>query len=169
LRQVRNGHLDGTYLARHTWAAFLASNVLGLGGTLAALLPGWLWPETIERAYVAPTVGRPKPVPDAAVAHVPPSTRGSGRGLLYDIYAGFQFNPRVGPVDVKMFLYLYGALLTHAIAASCVYTSYLEHGAITPSVAATAGLLSYFLLEYNFHEVPPPRGIRSRVRVDGSR
>ena len=143
--------MDGTFLAKHTWAAFVAANVYGLSFTAAFLVRGWLWPETIDRAYVAPTVGREKVVPDTV--NVPSDTPGSGHGVFYDFYVGLSFNPRVGEIDVKMFLYLFGALLIQLIVLSIAYTLYLEQGHLSTSVIASSAMLSYFVLEYNYHEV----------------
>jgi hypothetical protein len=149
--------VDGTFLAKHGWSTFVASNIVGLVCTLAFVARGWLAPSTIDRAYVAPTVGRAKSV--AAAVTVPAEHRGSGHGVLYDVYVGFSFNPRVGPIDVKMFLYLYGALLIQVITASIVYTAAMAPGggAISVALRTSAGLLTYFVLEYNYHEVRPRR------------
>jgi len=97
---------------------------------------------------------RSRPPPPAVPA-------GSDRGSLF--FLGCEFNPRVLNVDVKMFLYLAGAVLlqlnllsaVEAQLASPAYVQYANgqghgqgHGHISLALKTYVGCFSWFLIEY---------------------
>jgi hypothetical protein len=103
LADVRAGRPHGlsTALARNFWASAAASCLIGL-----ALSAYMIWlrpiPAAVRAANAArrcPTVDQPMPTASARDERTPA------------IYWGVEFNPRVGGVDVKMFLYLLGAVV----------------------------------------------------------
>lgn len=88
----------------------------------------------------------------AAVVLPFPST---GKAFFADLYLGRAENPQWlgGRVDVKMLLYLIGAVMLELLVISFAAHQYLEHASDpSPGVLLYAGLFSFFLLEYLLFE-----------------
>lgn len=79
-----------------------------------------------------------------------PFTHGS---LFTDLYSGLEFNPRIGFVDFKVFLYLYGAVVLQLVMLSAIVKQYNDFGRITLGLATHVGLLSFFVVDYVLNEV----------------
>jgi len=143
----RSGLLDVGLVARHSYGALLlVSNVYGLAVVAAFYLRGRVLPSTRDLGYVAPN--------STSTGN---TAQGQHRAELqhkelpwyYHLYVGYEFNPRAGLLDVKMWLYLYGAVLLQLIVLSCVLAT---RGGLTRAMATTAGLMSLFVLDYVAHE-----------------
>ena len=82
----------------------------------------------------------------ALVLPAPPT----GRPLLADLYLGRRENPRWrgGTVDAKMWLYLAGAVLLELNVLSFAAHQELATGRLSAAVALSAGLLTYFVVDY---------------------
>ncbi|KAI9000137.1 ergosterol biosynthesis ERG4/ERG24 family-domain-containing protein [Hyaloraphidium curvatum] len=75
-------------------------------------------------------------------------------GVLYDFYSGHEFNPRPLPsLDLKMFLYLWGAtLLQINILAILAEHRRLNGTVLSNASIAWAVCLNWFAIEYMYHE-----------------
>ncbi|MBL7488879.1 ergosterol biosynthesis protein [Frankia sp. AgB1.9] len=82
----------------------------------------------------------------ALVLPAPPT----GKPLLADLYLGRRENPRWrgGRVDAKMFLYLAGAVLLELNVLSFAAHQDRAIGHLSAAVALSAGLLTYFVVDY---------------------
>jgi hypothetical protein len=74
--------------------------------------------------------------------------------FLYDFYTGHEFNPRpFRGLDTKMFLYLWGAtLLQLNIFAILAEHRKLNGGHLTTASITWAACLTWFAIEYMYHE-----------------
>ena len=82
----------------------------------------------------------------ALVLSAPPT----GRRLLADLYLGRRENPRWhgGTVDAKMWLDMAGAVLLELNVLSFAAHQDLVIGHLSAAVALSAGLLTYFVVDY---------------------
>lgn len=151
---VRAGALRGDVLYTHFWACARASCALGLA------LAAWSYARgrallrrgLIDRRARCPTVDDPAggPAGPASTAEF------DSRGALAHFYCGLsEYNP-AGPwgVDVKMWLYLVGALQLQLNLLSAVYHAHAASAPapLSPGLVAYAGCLSFFVVEYVFNE-----------------
>lgn len=82
----------------------------------------------------------------AVVLPAPPT----GKPLLADLFLGRRENPRWrgGKVDAKMWLYLAGAVLLELNVLSFAAHQDLAIGHLSAAIALSAGLLTYFVVDY---------------------
>lgn len=130
---LSSGAIPSTLLHDHFHAFAWAANCIGLTASALMLLYGRLLPpsqrdqgrraQTADRSAVGEALpASPGPVPRVGTAHSDNTepdddlaapghaddTEGVQRNsLLFDFYTGIQFNPRVGPLDLKVRLALW--------------------------------------------------------------
>ena len=98
---------------------------------------------------------RPRPIVPSSQKPVtaPDTSEFDGRSAVAHFYCGLsEFNP-LGPlgVDVKMWLYLYGATQLQLNLLSAIYAA-VHSGAVGYDVVAYCACLSFFIVEYVWHE-----------------
>ncbi|KAJ3282721.1 hypothetical protein HK104_010759 [Borealophlyctis nickersoniae] len=68
-------------------------------------------------------------------------------------YLGWEFNPRVAGMDIKMMLYMWGTVALELVVLSSLSRHMrLNDGHITNAMWAYTGMFSWFVLDYMFHE-----------------
>lgn len=102
------GVLDATLIARNFWGCLFAANVAGLLGSAYFCWSGLSRPLSEQEQYLrCPTV-------DTVVLEAPAKDvdEYKKRTVASHFFLGVEFNPRIGTCfDVKMFLYLVGAVM----------------------------------------------------------
>lgn len=160
---VRAGLVRAEVFARQYAAAAGAAAALGLALSVASFVRGRALAaagalDRRARCATADTLkpeerGRPPRAPTPAEA-----AEFDARSPLVHFYAGLsEFNP-VGPlgVDVKMFLYLAGAvqLLLNVLSVAAAHAAARADGALAPGAAAYVACLAFFVVEYIVFEEP---------------
>lgn len=76
------------------------------------------------------------------------ATGGNSGNIIYDWFIGRELNPRVGPLDIKMFSELRpGMLLWLLINLSCLHHSYRKEGKIIDSLVLVNVLQGFYIIE----------------------
>jgi len=144
----RFGIVPLEFVAEHNWGTVLASCLLGLLGSTYFYLRGESEPERKEMYMRCSTRDRPeKPTAtkeDLAITEA--------RGTLKNFFFGFEFNPRFGEFDVKMYLYLIGAVMLALNIYSAAALQKKQDGVLSRAMATYASMFSWFICEYLFFE-----------------
>ena len=146
-------YFDLTFIAKRQAHMLISANVIGLAGSVALYKRGLRAKRTF--ALRCRTV-------DGAQGSDLPEVR--ARGVCADIYFGLEFNPRIGSVDLKMLLYLLGAVVLGLNVASAAAWQYETAGCISRGMCAYAFMFALFLSEYTFFEE-----VRATVRCEKHR
>ncbi|KAI8825066.1 ergosterol biosynthesis ERG4/ERG24 [Fimicolochytrium jonesii] len=72
--------------------------------------------------------------------------------LWLRFYTGVEFNPRVQGIDVKMFLYLFGAVMLELVVLASVVAEKRRDGGVSGPMLLCAGMYTWFCGEYMYHE-----------------
>lgn len=76
------------------------------------------------------------------------ATPGSTGNLIYDWFVGRELNPRLGPLDIKMFCELRpGMLLWLMINLSCLHHHYLRTGQVNNALLLLNGLQGLYIMD----------------------
>jgi delta14-sterol reductase len=151
---VAAGVLPGNLFVVQYWACVSAAFIYGVLLSLGMYVRG-------RRLLAQGAVDR---LPLASTVTAPTWPRGEGdtgefdaRGTIATLYCGHEWNPRVWGVDVKMWLYLVGAVQLELVLLSALYTHVsLRAEAGLPSASwpmlSYCGCLSWFVFEYMHYE-----------------
>jgi delta14-sterol reductase len=115
----------------------------------AAAAAGWIPWNLFYRERVAMAAGAAVLGVLVTLAVVLPAPRRGG--LLADLYLGRLENPRAGGVDLKMFLYLAGAVLLELNLLSYAAHHVIAHGP-SPGVLLHTALMTFFVIDYLIFE-----------------
>lgn len=132
-----------TLVYAHFTEAMLAAFVIGMTASVALLIKGRSLPK-LNHARRANTVDRPN--------YEDKEKPAAKWNLLQQFFAGLEFNPRVGLWDYKMYLYLVGAAMLEVVVLSAVATQQQEQGAVGHALLVYAAMMSWFVVEYLYHE-----------------
>ena len=147
------GVAPASLVARLYWPALCSACALGLALSGAFLARGLLVlrPAGLEQKCVrgptADRAGRPQPSAADLQAY-------SARSLAAHFYLGMEFNPRWAMFDVKMFLYLVGAVMLSLIVLSAAALQAEQDGALSRAMLAYVGCFTWFFCEYLYFEEP---------------
>lgn len=156
LALVAAGIMPGDVFYRHFASCAKASCAIGLVFSSAMYVRGrgLLAKRRIDRRERCPTVDAPGGGPKGVTADF------DSRGPLMHFYAGLsEFNPSLPwGVDAKMWLYLAGAVQLQLNTMSAVAAALEARGngaalaGLNPGLLAYAGMLTFFVFEYCWHE-----------------
>ena len=81
-------------------------------------------------------------------------TEFKSRSMLEHFYCGYEFNPKFLAVDLKMYLYLIGAVMLELILMSIVFkhTQNTSDGNATRAMRCYFFCISWFVFEYMYFE-----------------
>jgi Delta14-sterol reductase len=128
-------------LYENLWTNVYIVNILGLSASFYFLIKGGK-----EKYFRCVTVDQIKKSDDFKKSLTP---AGPEPSLLTRFYLGSEWNPRIFNIDVKMFLYLVGAVgLQLNILSFIVAHQKLNNGNITNAMYVYVGLMGWFLTEY---------------------
>ncbi len=134
-------HFDLAFIAKRQVHMLIAANVIGFAGSI------WLYIRGLraKRTFAL----RCRTVDGAQGADLPEVR---ARGVWANIYFGLEFNPRLFGVDLKMLLYLVGAVVLGLNVASAAAWQYETVGTVSLGMRAYAFMFALFLSEYTFFE-----------------
>ena len=172
-----------TVFADDYWGAVAAANVIGLAGSALALVIGRSVAPKKRLAHRrrAITIDQVKHKDSTPVSSSKPAQQAQEQQaqeqhaqeqhaqkqgqeqeeknsnalvqLMSEFYAGLQFNPRVAGIDLKMYAYLYGAVLLQLVLVSALASHYDACGGeVHLSIAVYVALFTWFIAEYIFFE-----------------
>ncbi|EDQ85507.1 uncharacterized protein MONBRDRAFT_29161 [Monosiga brevicollis MX1] len=149
LHQLELVPLD--YIATHFWSVAMAANVVGLVTALGLVLWG-LRPGRYQGARRCLTADQAGNAAARAEFERPHEAREQTFGFHY--YTGTEFNPRFGALDIKMYLYLVGALLLHVTLLSALarHVDMQPDGAPSRAMVIYQAMFAWFIVEYIYHE-----------------
>ncbi|KAJ3347272.1 hypothetical protein HDU91_006820 [Kappamyces sp. JEL0680] len=146
---------DATYLARNYFQCWTAGVVLGTLLSTISYILGVVYPPADARYLRCVTsdmvawdkdksafVVRKDPILDPGFAK---------KWWVVDFFNGWEFNPRLWGVDVKMMLYSWGASLLHLNILSMAAWHFEQHGYTHAMITYTVQF-TWFLVEYCYFE-----------------
>ncbi|CAE8588077.1 unnamed protein product [Polarella glacialis] len=141
-----------SFAARHFWSCSLASSGLGLVASAWLLATGKRAP-AVRCLTVDQTELRRKAATGEDVQHL--ITHSPPRTALQHFFFGVEFNPRVlgERVDLKMLLYVLGAVGLQWNVLSAAALQQETYGAVSSAMVLYAAMLSFFIGEYMLGEV----------------
>ncbi|KAJ3171400.1 hypothetical protein HK101_011251 [Irineochytrium annulatum] len=158
------GLKDPTFLSNNFANCWISGALLGSIATAFFHVRGLHRPPPdrhYSRCITTDMVASPAPKPSTSTAQpeAPELIRSpvpvNGRPAWYvEVWNGLEFNPRVlGDVDVKMMLYMWGAVLLELNLGSMMWTAWRANGgAWTAAMAAYGFMLTWFVTEYMYFE-----------------
>ncbi|KAJ3100433.1 hypothetical protein HDU97_002220 [Phlyctochytrium planicorne] len=156
------GVKDPYFLADNFMACWISGVLLGTLVSVAFFVHGYMQPP-VDAQYArcvtadmiadgpsgAATTSKTKLEP--TLLRLPPLA--GHRTALLDFWNGFEFNPRILDVDIKMMLYCWGATLLQlnlfSMAAKHVA---INGGHMSLAVGSYVAMLTWFIIEYNYFE-----------------
>eukprot|EP01147_Barroeca_monosierra_P000780 gene780-4068_t len=162
--------LSSTLLVDQFWVVVGVSNFLGLVGSAAAyFIPKYIatsLQEPTRRAITIDMMQRqqfssnnyhrtsPKTGRDTTVSSEPRNTpsRLPLVNVMLEFYSGLQFNPRLGNLDLKMYSYLYGAVLLELVLLNAAASHIEITGSLSNAMCVYVGMFSWFVTEYIYFE-----------------
>jgi delta14-sterol reductase len=145
------GVAPASLVAQLYWPALCAACALGMALSSAFLARGLLVlrPAGLEQKCVrgptADRAGRPRPSVQDLQAY-------DARSLAAHFYLGMEFNPRWAMFDVKMFLYLVGAVMLSLNVLSAAALQAEQDGTLSRAMQTYVACFAWFCCEYLFFE-----------------
>jgi len=113
--------------------------MIGLIGSIIFFLWGDNWPEHVSAPKRILAKKGEQSFPKA-VQH------------LINFFFGFELNPRFGDLDIKMSLYLIGAVMIELVIISTAFKQYQIQGIVTPAMWIYLFEMTWFLVDYVYNE-----------------
>eukprot|EP01116_Phalansterium_solitarium_P002853 TRINITY_DN1316_c0_g1_i1.p1 TRINITY_DN1316_c0_g1~~TRINITY_DN1316_c0_g1_i1.p1 ORF type:complete len:382 (+),score=-59.41 TRINITY_DN1316_c0_g1_i1:61-1206(+) len=131
------GIVSGSHLFDNFWPNLTVANLLGMVISLLFYMRGEFHPKD--------HVSGNRSVRVACIFTEP-------WRALHGFFFGYELNPRLGLWDVKMVLYLVGAVQLQLHVLSAVYVQWMQLGTVTSALAVYAFELSFFCCDYLWFE-----------------
>jgi Delta14-sterol reductase len=143
-----------TYLAVYFRPCLLAGCIIGIAWSVFEFLYIRIYnPQQIDHARRTATADMSVVQSKRLVAMKEPSTHQQPCHIPAQIYAGVRFNPRFGEwFDIKMWLYLAGAIMLQLVILSAAALQYHQYGSLSTAMIAYNCMFSWFICDYLLNE-----------------
>ncbi|KAI8846904.1 ergosterol biosynthesis ERG4/ERG24 family-domain-containing protein [Chytridium lagenaria] len=153
------GLKDASFLADNFLSCSISGVIIGILASIAFFIRGYTQPPidvlysrcvTADMVASGPSTGSSKTPPAPTLLRHPALV--GKRTMALDFWNGFEFNPRVFGVDIKMMLYCWGATLLHLNLLSIAARHVELNGGMSFAMGSYVAMLTVFLVEYNYFE-----------------